>query len=192
MVSSAPSTTKRNAILQAALKLFAERGFHGVSVPEVAQLAGVGAGTIYRYFESKEALVNALFQHHKQTLGEALLRDFPLTAPPREQFHELWSRAIGFARRQPAVVSFLELHHHADYLDAESKKLQQHFEGIALGYFDRASKLGAVKKLASQTLMAIVWGAFTGIMKAHWESRLPLNDDTLAACEQCLWEAIRL
>ncbi|MEA2752174.1 MAG: Bacterial regulatory protein tetR family, partial [Myxococcales bacterium] len=42
--SSSPSD-KREAILDAALTLFAERGFHGTSVPDIAQLAGVGAGT---------------------------------------------------------------------------------------------------------------------------------------------------
>src|ERR1035437_2808422 len=41
---------KREAILGAALELFAERGFHGTAVPQIADKAGVGAGTIYRYF----------------------------------------------------------------------------------------------------------------------------------------------
>ena len=48
---------KVDRIISAALKLFAERGFHGTAVPEVAKEAGVGAGTIYRYFEHKEALM---------------------------------------------------------------------------------------------------------------------------------------
>ena len=50
---------KREAILAAALEAFVEKGFHGTAVPEIAARAGVGAGTIYRYFESKEAVVNA-------------------------------------------------------------------------------------------------------------------------------------
>jgi len=43
---------KRETILAAALELFVERGFYGTAVPEIAERAGVGAGTIYRYFES--------------------------------------------------------------------------------------------------------------------------------------------
>ena len=46
---------KREAVLGAALELFVERGFHGTTVPEIAERAGVGAGTIYRHFASKEA-----------------------------------------------------------------------------------------------------------------------------------------
>ncbi|MGN6106845.1 MAG: helix-turn-helix domain-containing protein, partial [Kofleriaceae bacterium] len=53
---------KREAIIAAALELFVERGFFGTAVPEIAERAGVGAGTIYRYFESNEALVNAIYR----------------------------------------------------------------------------------------------------------------------------------
>ena len=44
---------KREAILEAALELFAERGFHGTAVPLIAAKAHVGAGTIYRHFKDK-------------------------------------------------------------------------------------------------------------------------------------------
>src|SRR5258707_1870489 len=87
---------KRERILQAALELFAERGFHGTAVPLVAARAGVGAGTLYRYFESKEALVNALFRHWKSELTRALLDGFPGDATPREQFHQFWKRMCRF------------------------------------------------------------------------------------------------
>src|SRR5690349_16044689 len=75
---------KREAILAAALELFVERGFHGTAVPEVADRAGVGAGTIYRYFASKEALVNALYQKYKAELTGLILKDFPLDKPARQ------------------------------------------------------------------------------------------------------------
>src|SRR5689334_15289154 len=61
---------KREAILAAALELFVERGFYGTAVPEIAERAGVGAGTIYRYFESKETLVNELYREQKMRFGQ--------------------------------------------------------------------------------------------------------------------------
>ena len=70
------SPDKREAILDAALELFAERTFDGTAVPLIAERAGVAAGTIYRYFDSKEALVNALYRRWKGELrrraGEAI------------------------------------------------------------------------------------------------------------------------
>src|SRR5688500_20283129 len=53
-------TDKRDAIMDAALELFVERGFCGTAVPEIADQAGVVAATIYRYSESHDALGNGV------------------------------------------------------------------------------------------------------------------------------------
>lgn len=185
-------SAKKRAILEAALELFAERGFHGVSVPELASRAAVGAGTIYRYFTNKEALVNELYQLHKTAIGNGLLAEFPYASPPREQFHAFWTRAIAFALENPHVVRFLELHHHTGYLDAKSCTIAANMERVARGFFEHASELGVAKKVPPTALMAIVWGAFAGLMKAHWAGEITLDDDLIATTEQCLWEAIRL
>src|SRR5688572_30635070 len=68
---------KSEAIMNAALDLFVEKGFHGTAVPEIADKAGVGAGTIYRYFENKEALVNALYRQEKERFAQRVLAEFP-------------------------------------------------------------------------------------------------------------------
>src|SRR4051812_22112226 len=74
---------KRARILAAALKTFADRGFHGTAVPEVAESAGVGTGTLYRYFENKEALVNEVYRDAKTRPRDALLGVAASAASPR-------------------------------------------------------------------------------------------------------------
>ncbi|MFI5291071.1 MAG: TetR/AcrR family transcriptional regulator, partial [Polyangia bacterium] len=100
---------KVESILKAALELFVERGFHGTPVPLIAERAAVGAGTIYRSFASKEALVNALYQRWKQTIARQLVTEFPVDRPPREQFRIIWERMAEFALSHPRELSFLEL-----------------------------------------------------------------------------------
>ena len=182
---------KRDAIFDAALELFAERGFHGTAVPEIARRAEVGAGTIYRYFDSKEALVNALFQHWKGRIGACVLEDFPVGEPLRTQFRHFWKQMAAFALEYPTAMAFLELHHHADYLDEGSR-------AIELGYTDMfrqvlAAARGAevVKDLPPELLMHFVHGAFVGLVKAHRLGQLVLSPDMLDAAESCAWEAIR-
>ena len=108
---------KRDAIMQAALELFVERGFYGVAVPEIADRAQVGAGTIYRHFESKEALVNALYRQEKQRFAQTVITSFPAIDRARELFRTLWTRMATFATTNQSSFVFLELHHHAPYLD---------------------------------------------------------------------------
>src|SRR5688500_6981617 len=52
---------KRQALLAAALRLIARSGLHNTPTSAVAREAGVAAGTLYLYFPSKEALINALY-----------------------------------------------------------------------------------------------------------------------------------
>lgn len=61
--------------------------------------AKVGAGTIYRYFENKEALVNSLFTKSVLQLSELIKNDFPVGANIREQFSHTYNRLFEFARQ---------------------------------------------------------------------------------------------
>src|SRR4026209_21396 len=59
---------KRDAILRAAIDVFAERGFFNAQVADVARSAGVAAGTVYLYFSSKDDLLVSIFE---RTMREA-------------------------------------------------------------------------------------------------------------------------
>lgn len=69
---------KRERILEAALRVFAERGFYNAKVSEVAKAAGVADGTIYLYFKNKDDLLIQLFEDRMdfliQRLSEELAR----------------------------------------------------------------------------------------------------------------------
>lgn len=183
---------KREAILQAALELFVERGFHGTAVPEVAERAGVGAGTIYRYFASKEALVNELYQRQKSLLTARVLRDFPLGASAREQFGTMWRRLAAYAKDEPLGFAFLELHNHQSYLDAESKRIEERITEFGMEFIRQAQRRGDIRPVDPMLLVGIVMGAFIGLVRRAAECGLVLDDAAWNTAEQCVWEAIRV
>lgn len=89
---SAP--TDRAAAVRASLRrLVAERGFHGASMSAVAKEAGVATGTAYVHYESKDALVLAVYLETKWRLGEAAAAAVDLEASPGERFETLWIAA---------------------------------------------------------------------------------------------------
>jgi len=192
VLARADEGDKRSAILAAALDLFVERGYYGTAVPAVAERAGVGAGTIYRYFKSKEDLVNELYRQCKAQLSMHVLVGISADAPPREQFHQLWARLADFFRRNQGTFSFLELHHHASYLDAESRAMEQRVLDLATSFITRLQAARVVKPISPDVIMAIVYWSFVGLGRCAQEGRLILGDENLAAAEQCIWEAIRL
>ena len=182
---------KREAILSAALSMFAERGFHGTPVPLIAERAKVGAGTVYRYFPSKEAIVNAVYQKWKQAFGAALLGEIDSTLPPRRLFGVFWKRLHAFAARHPTVMAFMELHHHGDYLDARSHEIELEMLGPIKMFVEQLQSVEALKPVAPEVLMAIAWGAFVGLQKAWWLGHMEMTPEALDAAEECVWQAIR-
>lgn len=182
---------KETAILDAAMVLFGQLGFHGTTMPEVAARAGVAAGTIYRYFVSKEALVNAVFQREKQSLGQALLDEFPFDAPIREQFHVFWRRYAKHAAQNKEAFAFLELHHHAPYLDDASRTIEMRVLEPGLRFVQEAQRQKAIKNVSPALLIAIFYGAFSSMVRASWSGYFTLDDDVLDAAESCVWEGIR-
>src|SRR5881275_2324574 len=60
--TDAPPGPKRDAILRAAIDVFAERGYFNAQVADVARAAGVAAGTVYLYFKSKDDLLISIFE----------------------------------------------------------------------------------------------------------------------------------
>jgi TetR/AcrR family transcriptional regulator, repressor of fatR-cypB operon len=186
-----PESDKSEAILKAALDLFVERGFHGTSVPSVAHKAGVAAGTIYHYFASKEALVNALYKNLKREIISRVMDDFPFQAPTREQFRTVWGRMAEYAVKHPREFAFLELHHHSSYLDAESVALENQVVEFGATVIKAAQDAQVLKPLPPALLMEFANGAFIGVFRAGMTGRIPLTLDTFLTAERCGWEAIR-
>lgn len=182
---------KREVILDAALELFVDRGFHGTAVPALAQKAGVGAGTIYRYFENKEALVNELYRQCKTGIASHVIGRISTDMAPREMFSQFWRSTIEWAGENPRAFAFLELHHHASYLDAESCAVEERAYSLCGSLLGLMKERKAVKDIDPAVLMTVVYGALIGFIRGAWEERYPLDDEHIAAAETCVWEAIR-
>tara|TARA_Y100001933_G_scaffold117346_1_gene117288 strand:+ start:559 stop:1134 length:576 start_codon:yes stop_codon:yes gene_type:complete len=156
----------RKCILDAALKLFAERGFHGTNVPEVATQASVGAGSIYRHFDDKIALVNVLYREWKAKFRKAIMIPPPDPAHSFEnQFREYWARLWKFYRSYPEALVFLDLHAHGAYLTQEARMEAIEFEKDLCSWVEAGQESGVIGKAEPAVLIAMVYGSFLGLIR---------------------------
>lgn len=181
---------RRDAILDAALHCFVERGFHGTAVPQVARQAGVATGTMYHYFPSKEVLVNVLYQKWKEAIAARVFLKFPASAPVHEQFMVMWREMADFALGNPAAFAFLELHNHRSYLDAASRAMENRLKDFAAFSIQRAQGQGIVRAGSTVLLMELVFGAFNGMMRAYTDGRVELTPDQVELAAQACWDAL--
>lgn len=179
---------KRTAILQAALKVFAEGGVNGVPMPVLAEQAGVGTGTIYRYFDSKETLVNELFREEKQALHLSLYRDLDLSRPARELFDVIWQRMLAFTREAPHAYRFLELQDHRPYLDEASRTLEHDLLRSILAQYRSLQQQGTFRQdVRPEVLMSLVWGAFVHLIKSERDGHITLDQADIDAARDACW-----
>ncbi len=184
---------KRRIILDAALEAFAERGYHGTAVPEVAEAAGVGTGTLYRYFENKEALVNEVYRDAKQRLRAALLVGVPDPDLYRLDaaemwFAELWRRLGTFAKTEPDAFRFLEMQDHVAYLDNKSREVE--LSVLAPLWLAGKRLRDRSDGPSVDVIIALLWGAFVGLIKAQRLGYLRLDDKQLEQAGAACWRLV--
>jgi TetR/AcrR family fatty acid metabolism transcriptional regulator len=94
-VASTRGGNKRERILDAAVRVFARKGFYATRVSEVAKAAGVADGTIYLYFESKEHLLVSLFEDRVQRLLAYLETELPRVATASRKLQRIIELQLG-------------------------------------------------------------------------------------------------
>ena len=99
---------KKTAIMDAALKLFTERGFHGTSTAQISKDAGVATGTLFNYFPTKEDLINSLYFEVKGRLSRSIRVGIDEEVSFQDKLRRLWSNIIKWGVNSPEEYLFVE------------------------------------------------------------------------------------
>ncbi|WP_147803331.1 TetR/AcrR family transcriptional regulator [Alkalicoccus halolimnae] len=185
------STSKRDHIIHSALTLFAERGFDATTIPMIAKDANVGAGTIYRYFENKEVLVNTLFQHYVALFTDTLEKDYPQERSIREQFHHLFQGMVRFTNEQEHALYFIKTHNAAYFLDETSRESFERLLMILHNFIDEGKKKKQIRDLPSKALIAIIFGGFLELFQRIRAGEIEESGELLTGVEESCWDAVR-
>lgn len=102
---------KRTQILIAAESVLAERGFYAFSMQNLANTAGVAAGTLYRYFDSKEALMNELQKFIREQSANTILAGFSECPTIKEKYNLVWQNIFDCVIANPRRLTLIEILH---------------------------------------------------------------------------------
>ncbi|MDG6257688.1 MAG: TetR/AcrR family transcriptional regulator [Methanomicrobiaceae archaeon] len=156
-----PHTDKRQAILETALGLFCERGFHGTPTSMITREAEVATGTLFHYFSTKEALIETIYLTIKGEMREALCAHIEPQDPVGEQIRRICANYIRWGVENARKFQFMEQFHNAPQISAHA-----HEEGMAQFSFvhdivQRGIDEGALKPHPTG-LQFSMFGASTG------------------------------
>lgn len=134
-------------ILDAAAKLFVERGVAASSMADIARASGCSRATLYRYFDSRRTLQVAFMQRETRRIAGRIAREFSLGGDPGEQMVSAILAAVEEVRADPTLIAWFSTGDSgvANEL-AHSSEMLEVLAGAILGEVglagDRAAKLG--------------------------------------------------
>lgn len=183
-----PSAEKRDAILAAALRLIARLGLHNTPMSAVAREAGVAVGTVYLYFPSKEAMINALYLEVLADRNRVLMADYPVAEPA--QFTQLTQRAKMWAMWEALARWHLD-HEDASnlivqcratgILSEETRATEQAQDADGQVMFQDAIAQGLLRDLTRHVFLALFVGPILTLVQLRDTGEIEVTEDVLRA-----------
>ena len=185
---------KREEIVRAALELIAEHGFHDAPMAIIANRAGVAAGTIYRYFENKDVLINELYREVEGKLYAVLLEGYAAEKPFRERFLHLGTALLRHFIENPLDFKYLEQFHNSPYGVAFRRdKILGKKEGCDFfrELFEDGVSRQIVKDFPLVILFDLAFGPLLAVARDHILHFVTLDDSLLDRTIEACWDGIR-
>ena len=165
-----PLTDKREAILRAAIRVFANNGYFNSKVADIAREAGVADGTVYLYFKSKEEILHSIFDRSMEDAivdGRKRLED---VSDPREKLRriaQLHLERLG-ADRDLAVVFQVELRGSTKFMEEFSAAGFAEYLGLIRSTIEEGQRAGVFRlELNAKVMAKILFGALDE-MATNW------------------------
>jgi len=186
---------KRTEIMQAALKLIAEHGFHGAPMAMIADTAGVGTGTMYCHFESKDVLIRELFLELRKKVIEILMEGYSVDEPIRERFLHLSTVLLKYLIENSLHFRFIEQYINSPYgvtfrrerLMRESSAELDVFEAL----FDQGITQQVMKDFPLPVHFALAFGPLIALVRDHVLGFVMLDDEMIVKFTESCWDGIK-
>jgi AcrR family transcriptional regulator len=184
---------RREAILQAAVRVFARRGYHACRVSDIAEEAGVGYGLVYHYFTSKEQVLDTLFLERWNVMLDAIRAADREPVPAREKLSAIAGFIIESYRRDPELMKVIIV----EVTRAANSFGQRHLGQIREAYallaqiIERAQREGTFRAEIDPELAAMVfYGVIEQVLTGWIFGLLPADEAHFERAKQLALDAV--
>ena len=182
---------KRRLLLDAAVRVFARKGYHTCRVGDIAEEAGVAHGLLYHYFASKEELLETVFRENWSDLLEAVKAVEEAGEPAREQLRQVAAILLRSWRRDPDLVRVLVREvARSPQVQLRVVEIGEAFEALER-IVRRGQEAGEFRSDLDPRLAAVIfYGALEEILTGWVLGQLPDGDDEVARAERTVVELV--
>ena len=174
-------------ILNAAERLFAERGFHAASMDAIADAAGIAVGSIYHHFGNKERLYLALVERALEVNEQAMAEAYGQGRTPMEELVAAGDAYCRFHLENPGYFRMIALRvldvPPGDLASEVEQRIADKVESL-VGNLEnalrRADAAGQIRCWDPHRTSIFLWGAWNGVLSLRLRpDRLALDDAEL-------------
>ncbi len=180
---------KRRQLLDAAVRVFARKGFHASRVGDIAEEAGVAHGLLYHYFDSKDAVLEAVFAENWNVLLERIGSVEETEEPAADQLRHIATIILRTWLHLPDVVRVVIQEF------GRSPELAERIGDLAqpIDLFQRVIERGVARgefreDIDPRVAATIVYGGIDELLTGWVLGRLPAGEDDVAAAEKTFFE----
>lgn len=153
------SVDKHAAILDAAIQVIAQRGLAATPTSAISKAAGVAEGTLFTYFKTKDALVNALYLEIKRELADAMMVHFPHHATIRQQLQYVWDGFVRWGVAHPAKKQVIDQLKTAAAITPETRQVA----GAPFAEIEQLFRASVANRVLRDYPVAFIWGCMASL-----------------------------
>ncbi|HEY2940032.1 MAG TPA: TetR/AcrR family transcriptional regulator [Gaiellaceae bacterium] len=182
---------KRRLLLDAAVRVFARKGYHAARVGDIAEEAGVAYGLLYHYFDSKEDVLRSVFRETWRALIGTIKSVEAASDSAPEQLRKVAEILLRSWRRDPDLVRVLVLEvTRSQHLEGEMDEIVESFAAIQ-EIVERGQADGSMRPdLDARLTSYVFYGAVEEFLTGWVLGRLPDSEDDVARAERTLVEIV--
>jgi len=182
---------KRRLLLDAAVRVFARKGYHAARVGDIAEEAGVAYGLLYHYFSSKEEVLRDVFRETWRALIATIENVERAGDSPREQLRKVAEILLRSWQREPDLVRVLVLEvTRSQLLAGEMDEIVASFSAIQ-SIVERGQADGSIRSdLDARLASYVFYGAIDELLTGWVLGRLPDSEEDVARAERTVVEIV--
>lgn len=184
---------KRRCILESALELINDYGFHGSPISKVAKNAGVAAGSIYTYFQSKEDLILGVYDYVTESIKNYVSEKDDVSLGFENRFFNYWKNYTEFYEHHPAKHGFYDQFLNSPYYIEKTQEMPNVWHEWSNSFFQSGIDEGAIKNINPTILAILVNSNIRSIVsiKNNFKQKLASNNVNLEEISLLIWKGIK-
>jgi AcrR family transcriptional regulator len=186
---------KREDIILSAMDLIARKGFHGAPMSMIAEKAGVGIGTIYRYFENRDMLIEAIYKEKEERLVAFLLKKYPYGQSVQKCFFHIGTGVVAYFIRNAMDFKYSEQFHHSPYGEAHRRNRIFASGGqpdIFMELYEKGVAQQVIKDLPPPVFFNLAFAPIIWSLRDHILGMVQLDPSLARLIVASCWDSVKI